>query len=459
MKKWNWNLNFLRRTQIIQSISLLCVIAMVLSLIRISAVLPGVSEKADQDKEKAIYEKNLKEYVRGPIQDRNGETLASSEEPLGDRTYTQPKAFGSLLGYWSNIYSTAGLEKKLNEQLEMSECEKDGKKVGSTVNLTIDNGLQTKAYNLISGTTGSAVVLDAKTGEILALTSSPSFNGNKIEENWEELNSKEGIFTSNAYQNGAIPGSVFKLVTSAAILEGKLEDDVVYDNGSLLVDGRVISNAKGAAYGNLTFESGFVNSSNVYFMTQALKLGADTLEQKMKSFLIGEEIALDFTTLKSNRDFADYSDNMIATTAFGQGNTLITPLHMAMIAQAIANEGTMLKPYLISSIVNGKGEVTQQGETSVLTNPVTKEVANEIKNVMVQAGEKYDMMTLSDGSQIAAKTGTAQRGDGTNNAWMVSFAPANDPKYVVCMNELGTTEYGISLKDEVEELYQYLFGN
>lgn len=394
--------------------------------------------------------------MRGPILDRNGEILASSKEPLGTRTYTQPKAFGSLLGYWSKIYSSGGLEKTLNSQLEISECRKKGDKVGSTVNLTVDSGLQTKAYNMISETTGSVVVLDAKTGEILTLTSSPSFNGNKIEENWEELNSKEGIFTSNAFQNAAIPGSVFKLVTSAAILEGKLEEDVVYDNGSLLVDGRTIRNANGAAYGNLTFSSGFVNSSNVYFMTQGLKLGADTLEQKMKSFLIGEDIELDFTTLKSNRDFADYSDNMVATTAFGQGNTLITPLHMAMITQSVAGEGKMLKPYLISSIVNGKGDITEEGETEVLTQPMTKDVADAIKEVMVEAGEKYGMMTLSNGGKIAAKTGTAQRGDGTNNAWMVSFAPANDPKYVVCVNELGASGYGIALKDKVEELYEYL---
>lgn len=396
--------------------------------------------------------------MRGPILDRNGEILASSDEPLGKRTYTQPKAFGSLLGYWSNIYSSAGLERTLNKELELSECEKKGDKVGSTVRLTIDAGLQTKAYNLISETTGSVVVLDAKTGEILVLTSSPSFNGNKLEENWETLNETEGIFTSNAFQNSAIPGSVFKLVTSAAILEGKIEDDVVYDNGSLKVDGREIKNANGAAYGNLTFESGFVNSSNVYFMTQGLKLGADALEQTMKKFLIGEDIELDFATIKSNRDFADYSDNMIATTAFGQGNTLITPLHMAMITGTIANDGEMLKPYVISSVKNGKGETTREGQTKVLTKPVSKEVADSIKDVMIKAGEKYDMMAFSDGSQIAAKTGTAQRGDGTNNAWMVSFAPANDPKYVICVNVLGSTEYGVSLKDETEELYQYLLG-
>ncbi|MDO4556057.1 MAG: penicillin-binding transpeptidase domain-containing protein, partial [Lachnospiraceae bacterium] len=412
-----------------------------------------------QDKNEAIQEKNLKEYVRGPIIDRNGETLASSEEPLGKRTYTKPKAFSSLLGYWSSIYSTAGLEKTLDSELSVSECPRKGEKVGSTVQLTIDSGLQTKAYQAISDYKGAAVVLNAKTGEILALTSSPSFNGNKIEEDWETLNQTEGIFTSNAFQNSAIPGSVFKLVTSAAILENGLEDEVVEDKGSLWVDGREIQNSDGSAYGELTFEEGFVNSSNVYFMTQGLKLGADVLEQTMKKFLIGETISLDFTDLKSNLDFGDYSDNMVATTAFGQGNTLITPLHMAMIAQSIAGDGQMMKPYVIASVTNGKGETVTEGKKEVLTETVTKETAQKIKNAMVKAGEKYEMSTLSDGGQIAAKTGTAQRGDGTNNAWMVSFAPAEDPEYVVCLNHLGTDEYGISLKEEMEGIYDYLFSS
>ena len=459
MKKWNWNLNFLRRTQIIQSVSLLCVIAILLSLVRISAVLPGVSEEADQEKEKAEYAQSLKEYVRGPIVDRNGETLASSTEPLGTRTYKNPKAFASLLGYWSQIYSSAGIEKTLDSQLATSECEKKGEKVGSTVKLTIDSGLQTAAYNEIADKTGSVVVLDAKTGEILALTSSPSFNSNKVEEEWETLNETEGIFTSNAFQNTAIPGSVFKIVTSAAILENQLENQVVQDNGYLKVDGRKISNAKGAVYGTLTFEEAFKKSSNVYFMTMGLQMGADTLEQMMERFLIGESIELDFTTLTSNLDFGDYSDNLIATTSFGQGNTLITPLHMAMIVQSIANEGEMLKPYVISSITNGKGKVTQEGATELLTTPVSRDIADAISDVMTKTGEKYGMMTLENGGKIAAKTGTAQRGDGTNNAWMVSFAPADNPKYIVCINELGTEEYGISLKDETEAIYEYLYAD
>ena len=362
-----------------------------------------------------------------------------------------------MLGYWSLIYGTSGIEKTYNKELATSECGKKDEKTGSTLKLTVDNGLQTVAYNQIADKTGSVVVLDAKTGEILALTSSPSFNGNKIEENWDSFNETEGIFTSNAFQNGAIPGSVFKIITSAAILENKLENEVVNDLGSLKVDGREISNANGAAYGKLNFKDGFKNSSNVYFMTLGLQMGADTLEQMMKRFLIGEEILLDFTTLKSNLDFDDYSDNMIATTAFGQGRTLITPLHMAMIVQSIANDGNMLKPYVISSITNGKGQVIREGKMEALTTPVSKKIANEIKKVMTETGEKYDMMTLPGGGKIAAKTGTAQRGDGTNNGWMVSFAPANNPEYIVCINDLGMKEYGISLKDETEEIYGYLF--
>ena len=389
--------------------------------------------------------------------DRNGEILASSKAPLGERTYKNPQAFGSLLGYWSLIYGTAGIEKTYDKELSVSSCGKKDEKVGSTIRLTIDSGLQTISYHQIEDKTGSVVVLNAKTGEILALTSSPSFNGNTIEEEWEKLNEIEGIFTSNAYQNGAIPGSVFKIVTSAAILENKLEDEIVKDQGSLKVDGREIRNAGGASYGEISFEEGFKNSSNVYFMSMGLKLGADTLEQTMKRFLIGEDIPLDFTTIKSNLDFEDYSDNMIATTSFGQGKTLITPLHMSMIVQSIANEGNMLKPYVISSITNGKGQITKEGRMEALTTTVSKTIANDIKEVMTKTGEKYEMMTLEGGGKIAAKTGTAQRGDGTNNGWMVSFAPSDDPKYIVCINALGTKDYGISLKEETEAIYRYLF--
>ena len=171
-----------------------------------------------------------------------------------------------------------------------------------------------------------------------------------------------------------------------------------------------------------------------------------------------KDISLDFATLHSNFDLKDYEDNIVATTAFGQGETLVTPLQMAMITQSIANDGEMLKPYLFKSVVNGKGKTTQEGKTEKLVKTMDVDTAEEIKEVMKEAGESYGLSEVGEqGYSIAAKTGTAERGDGTNNAWLVTFAPADDPQYIIVANRLKTTEIGKTLAPVVEDLYDTLF--
>lgn len=448
--------SLLKRTQFLQSATLVCVILMIISLIRISALLPGVSEEADRQKQEAKESTWQREYVRGRILDREGNILAASEKPQGKRTYSDPYAFSNVVGYWSLKYGTYGVEKVMNDVLVHSDSPEEEKR-GADVTLTIDGSLQKKAYDLISEYTGSAVVLNAKTGEILALVSSPSFNANALEEDWEEINSKEGVFYSNAYQNPVVPGSVFKLVTSKAILEAGIENEEVEDEGKLVINGQTIRNYGGTAHGTLTFEEGFVKSSNVYFMDRALELGGPALKEAADSFLIGQDIKLDFTTLSSTFNLDDYEENVIAATAFGQGETLITPLHMAMITQSIAADGQMAKPYLIKSVVNGKGKTTQEGKAEVLTRTMEKKIAGKIRGVMEEAGESYGLETVGDGYSIAAKTGTAERGDGYNNAWLVTYAPADDPQYVIVLNRLKTKEIGKSLAPVAESLYEILF--
>lgn len=395
--------------------------------------------------------------MRGSILDRDGTKLAYSEKAGGKRHYAHPYAFSNLLGYWSKIYGTYGVEKTMNDLLSHSASEEEDKR-GADVTLTIDAALQEQAYKAIEKYTGSVVVLDAKSGEILALASSPTFNVTKLEEDWEAINEKDGVFLSNAYQNPVTPGSVFKLITSTEILEAGIEDEKVEDTGSLKVNGQTIRNYAGTAYGTIAFREGFVKSSNVYFMDRALKLGGLRLQKTASRFLLGEAISLDFGTIKSSFDLKDYEDNLVATTAFGQGETLVTPLHMAMIAQSIANDGTMAKPYLFKRVVNAKGKIVQEGKSETLAETMDAATAGELQDVMREAGASYGLRKVGEAEyEIAAKTGTAERGDGTNNAWLVTFAPADDPQYVIVANRLKTEEIGKTLAPIVEDLYDTLF--
>ena len=450
-------INFLRRTQLLQSATLICVILMIISLVRVSALLPGVSKEADKKKSQAkakIYEK---EYVRGSILDRNGNTIAFSQKPGGARTYSHPYAFSNLVGYWSKIYGTYGVEKTMNEELVHSNCGANPKqKKGADVSLTIDAALQERAYKDIEKYKGSVAVLDAKTGEILALASSPSFNVSEIEDKWKKINEKEGVFLSNAYQNPVAPGSVFKLITSKEIVEAGIEREEVEDTGSITVNGQTIRNYGGKAYGSISFREGFVKSSNVYFMNRALKLGGLRLYKTGKSFLLGEDISLDFATIHSNFDLKGYEDNVVATTAFGQGETLVTPLQMAMVTQSIANDGVMLKPYLFKSVVNGKGQTTAEGKSEKLVETMDTDTAQEIKEAMKAAAQSYGMSTVGEKEySIAAKTGTAERGDGTNNAWLVTFAPADNPQIAFA----GIVEGGEYSKYMIRSIIQAYYKN
>ena len=430
---------------------------MLISIVRISAILPGLSKEDDRKKSQAREKAYRKEYTRGSILDREGRKICWSEKPMGDRRVIHPYAYSGLTGYWSVRYGTAGLEKTYDAYLTRSRSPK-GKKTGASLTLTLDMNLQEEAWRQIKDFEGSVVVLKVETGEILAIASSPSFNLEELDDKWEEICEEPGMLLPNAYRNPAAPGSVFKLVTSREILEEGIDKEIVEDKGYLVVNGQKIHNYNGTAHGSLSFSQAFVLSSNVYFMDRALKMGPARLEESAAAFLIGREIPLDFTTLTSSFDMEDGSDNLLAVTAFGQGNTLVTPLQMAMIGQSIAADGIMMKPWLVQSVKDGTGSDILKGEAKVLTETMRPETARKLRKAMKKAARHYGMRKVgSKGYDMGAKTGTAQRGDDTNNAWLVTMAPADKPEYVIVINRLHTSKIGKDLAPVAEDLYDLIF--
>ncbi len=411
-----------------------------------------------ESRKQAAAENAQRSYLRGTIYDRDGNALNYSEEVGGARHYNGGRAYSTVTGYFSKIYGASGIEKTFNTELVSSRSSDDEKK-GCDIVLTTDSDLQEAAYAAISNIAqGAAVVLDARSGEILAMASTPTFEPSSLDEDWEELCEINGLFLPNAYKKTFAPGSVFKIISACAVIDNNVDSATVEDNGYLTFkNGQTITNYKGNAYGTLDLDGAIVNSSNVYFMQKALDMGGKNLETSIRKFLIGEPIELDFTTLKSTLEFEDYADQVIASIAFGQGQTEMSPLQMAMAAQAIANDGIMLKPYLIDSMTESNGNPKMTGGKEKLATVTSKETADRVTNAMTLAAERYGFGYIGpEGWDVAAKTGTAETGKGNYNGWIVSFAPSDRPKYVVVVMAAAQDHDGIYYKDSIDQIYDAL---
>lgn len=416
-----------------------------------------------ESREAARQETLQRTYIRGTITDRNGTPLSWSNKANGYRSYidgeTKQRAFSTVVGYYSPAYGTFGLEKTFNTQLISSKCKSGDKQVGNTVQTTLDTDLQTATYSAISDiANGAAVVLDAKTGEIVSMASTPSFIQSDLEDNWSDYSQKTGLFLPNAYKSTFAPGSDFKIITACAVIDNGVDGTNVNDRGSYTFkNGQTITNYDSRSFGSIGLKGAIRNSSNVYFITKALEMGADNLEASLRKFKLGEDIPLDFTTLTSNLDFEDRRDEVVGSIAFGQGRTEVTPLYMAMACQSIVNHGTMLKPYLIKSVTAGNGtkDDTYKDSAEELTTVTSKETADEVVSCMEVAADHYGFGYYGDqGWHVAAKTGTAQTGKSTN-AWIVTslLDSSNEPQYVVVIMAADQHHDGIYYKNQIEDIF------
>lgn len=405
------------------------------------------------------YNKRLQakrnEVLRGTIYDVNMKPLAKSKKISKlnqERTYAYGEIFANVLGYVSPQYGITGLEKQYDKELtgldtmDISKVFKffneETEKVGHDLRTTLNSEVQKKAYDLLGDQRGAVVLLNPKNGEVISLVSKPSYDPNKLEEQWKNISSSESKPLYNRATYGLYPpGSVFKVITAVSALENinGINQKTFQDEGKIVFNSNEsLKNYNGEVLGNINFNEAFTHSSNVVFGTIGLELGNDKLRATAEKFYFNKDIPIKDFSVKNGRfpTLKNYEKGNIAQSAIGQASVLVSPLQMALVTSAIANDGVMMKPILVKDVLNDKGERIKKSSSESLGQITTKENAVIIKEFMKDVVEKGTGGKASiDGVTVCGKTGTADNelGNKKPHSWFIGFAPYKDPQVAVAV--------------------------
>lgn len=388
-------------------------------------------------------------HLTGYVQSINGDEL----KKLEGKNYSENSVIGKI-----------GLEKLLEDRIRgidgrsISIVDKDGKNKktlvekpphnGENVKLTIDAKLQSKLYSKLKNDKSSTVVMNPKTGEVLALISTPAYDPNEFvrgmqSDRWNELNNSENKPMYNRFKGIFSPGSSFKpLVAAIGLTTGKISHEENFGHSGLKW-------RKDASWGNynvttlkdygsqVVMRNALVYSDNIYFAKAALKIGSETLSKELLNLGFSESVPFEFGLTPSQFGKDNKFDNEIqlADSGYGQGKVLVNPVHMASIYSAFINEGSMVKPYL---------EYRDKKEAEFWKKSVfSKEAADAVTKDLIKVVEDPNGTGYSgrvNGITIAGKTGTAEikatKEDtkGTELGWFVAFtADKNSDKQYLAL--------------------------
>jgi len=415
---------------------------------------------------------------RGPIITADGQVVARSVAVPGDskfkyqREYPTGKLFANITGYYTYAFGSTQLEKTQNAVLMGDETRQKlngvfgGTDNSGSVVLTLNAQLQQVAADALGDREGSVVVMDPRTGAILAMVSFPTFDPNQVadhdtaqaEKVLDFLNNYPGKpLLANAYQENYMPGSSFKIITTGIALEdGVTNLDRKFPTETAWVPPQTtdpIQNYGGHSCGG-TMAEVFYKSCNIPFAQMAVELGPERMIAGTRAWGIGEKLPIDLPgAVASNFENTgsqpiDFANNipLLAIGGFGQANDKMVPLQMCMVAATVANGGQMMQPYVVDATLEHDGTVLSKTTPTVWKTPITAGTASTLNGLMVGVVNKGTgkPMQLANGVQAAAKTGTAQLNatgePQRSHAWIVGFAPAEAPRYAIAVVLKGTTD-------------------
>ncbi len=280
-----------------------------------------------------------------------------------------------------------------------------------------------------------------KTGEILAMVSKPDFDPNTIKNDWESLladKSTDAKLLNRATQGMYPPGSTFKIITTLAYLKEHPQDYTNYKfscNGRFSTDGESISCFHGETHGSVDLTKSFAESCNSSFANIGVHLDRKVFSETINQLLFNQELPMEVLYAKSKASIdANTSVGDVMQLSIGQGATSVSPMHMNMITCAIANEGVLMKPYMVDSIKSVDGKTVKEYEPSAYKRLMTAVQADTLKGMMKEVVETGTASKLKGLSYTAAgKTGSAEFTNTTtdSHAWFTGFAPAEDPEICV----------------------------
>jgi peptidoglycan glycosyltransferase len=408
---------------------------------------------------------------RGTIRAADGTVVARSIKQRGDvytRRYPTNGLFAHAIGYSFTTLGRAGLERSRNDELIGKNNEltsildqlRGKQQTGDPLRTTLDPAAQRVAYQQLAGRKGAVVALDPRTGAVQVMASEPTYDPNLLRspKTYSRLanDNANKPLVNRATQFGYAPGSTFKVVTAtAAIDSGEFTPTSTVDGkNGVKISGVPLQNDFNQSFGPIDLATALEKSVNTVYAQVGEQLGKRTMREYMNRFGFDRKPQLDYPRQQMSASGEYYNGHLISPLsprvdvgrmAIGQDKLAVTPLQMAEVAAAVANDGKLMKPHLTDRVLDTDGRTVDKISPEVQSTVMKPSTASTVTGMMervVQSGTGTQAQI--PGVRVAGKTGTAetQIGRTINNVWFIAFAPADNPRVAIAVTMQGQPGFG-----------------